>query len=55
VAYFSTLGKTRVTARVRPENEISQKVARKIGLQPERFTVFAGFSHILFAAGNPAE
>jgi [ribosomal protein S5]-alanine N-acetyltransferase len=51
---FATLGKPRVTALVRPENEVSQKVARKIGLKPERLTSFAGFQHILFAAANPA-
>ena len=51
---FSTLGKPRVTALVRPENEVSQKVARKIGLKLERLTIFAGFQHILFAAANPA-
>ncbi len=50
---FSTLGKRRVTALVRPENVVSQKVARGIGLKPERETTYAGFAHVLFAAANP--
>lgn len=50
---FLSRGKPRITALVRPENEGSQKVARRIGLKPERVTTYAGFAHILFTAANP--
>ena len=46
---FDVLDKSRVISLIRPENIPSQGVARKIGMQPEKRTVFAGFDHIVFA------
>ena len=51
---FETLGKPRVIAPIRPENTPSQGVARKVGLTPERRTIYAGFEHLIFAAARPA-
>ena len=49
---FGKLGKERVVVLVRPENVVSQSVARKLGTQPERETVYAGFAHTVFV-GKP--
>lgn len=46
---FGVLAKPRVISLIRPENMPSQGVARKIGMQPEKRTVFAGLEHIVFA------
>jgi RimJ/RimL family protein N-acetyltransferase len=46
---FSVLRKPHVISLVRPENIPSQGVARKIGMQPERMTRYAGFDHLVFA------
>ena len=51
---FGTLGKQRVIAPIRPENEPSLAVARKLGMAPERRTSFAGFEHLVFALTRPA-
>ncbi|HET9222137.1 MAG TPA: GNAT family N-acetyltransferase [Roseiflexaceae bacterium] len=45
---FSALGKPRIVAPIRPENAGSQAVARKLGMQPERQTLYAGFDHLIF-------
>ncbi len=47
---FNTLGKKRIVVLVRPENSVSQMVARKIGSQPEGTTVLAGFVHTVFVS-----
>jgi RimJ/RimL family protein N-acetyltransferase len=45
---FEKLGKERLVVLVRPENVVSQSVARKLGAKAERETVFAGFVHTAF-------
>ena len=45
---FEKLGKQRLVVLVRPENVVSQTVARKIGAQPERETIYAEFVHTVF-------
>jgi RimJ/RimL family protein N-acetyltransferase len=50
---FGVLGKPRVISLIRPENEPSQGVARKLGMEPERRTVmFGGFEHLVFAVSR---
>jgi RimJ/RimL family protein N-acetyltransferase len=49
---FSALGHPRVISLVRPENVPSQGVARKLGMQPERTTTFAGLEHIVFSVSR---
>lgn len=46
---FQVLGKPRLVVLVRPENEVSVKVAKKIGFARERETNYAGFVHTVFA------
>jgi [ribosomal protein S5]-alanine N-acetyltransferase len=46
---FETKGYSRVISLIRPENEPSQGVARKLGMQPERETMFKGLRHLVFA------
>ncbi len=50
---FGTLGKARVIAPIRPENEPSLAVARRLGMEPERRTVFAGFEHLIYVVSRP--
>ena len=50
---FAVLNKPRVISLIRPENTPSQAVARKIGMLPEKRTVFAGLEHIVFALAKP--
>ena len=52
---FGTLGKARVIAPIRPENEPSLAVARKLGMEAERPTSFAGFEHLIFAVSRPVD
>lgn len=49
---FGTLSKERIVVLVRPENIVSQSVARKIGVKPERETEYAGFVHVVFAGSR---
>lgn len=51
---FNPLGKERILVLVRPENMVSQSVARKLGVKPERETTYAGFKHLVFV-GTPSE
>jgi RimJ/RimL family protein N-acetyltransferase len=46
---FETRGYSRVISLIRPENEASQGVARKLGMRPERETMFRGLRHLVFA------
>jgi len=46
---FSTLGRRRVIALVRPENVPSQGVARKLGMSLEKSTHHADYEHLVFA------
>jgi len=49
---FGKLGRKRIVVLVRPENTVSQIVARKLGVKPEGEAQLAGFAHIIFA-GTP--
>ncbi len=56
---FGRLDKPRVISMIRPENLPSQGVARRIGMAPERATMFHGYEHLVFAvsrddSGRPA-
>jgi len=51
---FDTLGRQRVIAPIRPENGPSQGVARKLGMAPEKRTMYAGFEHLIFVAERDA-
>jgi len=50
---FGALAKPRVISLIRPVNEPSAGVARKIGMTPERLTTFAGLEHRVFVALRP--
>jgi ribosomal-protein-alanine N-acetyltransferase len=45
---FEKLGKERIVVLVRPENVVSQSVARRIGGKAERETNLAGYVHTVF-------
>ncbi len=45
---FTERGYARVISLIRPENEPSQGVARKLGMRPERETLFKGLPHLVF-------
>jgi RimJ/RimL family protein N-acetyltransferase len=45
---FGTLEKDHVISLIRPVNEPSQGVARKMGMRPERKTIYADLEHIVF-------
>jgi len=45
---FHQLGRKRVIVLVRPENRVSQIIARKLGTNPEGETMLAGFVHTVF-------
>ena len=49
---FGRLGKKRIVVLVRPENVVSQSVARRIGGKPEREINFAGFVHTIFGLSH---
>ncbi|MDE3156828.1 MAG: GNAT family N-acetyltransferase [Acidobacteriota bacterium] len=49
---FHTRGDARVISLIRPVNEPSQGVARKLGMTVEKTTTFAGFEHLVFAASR---
>jgi RimJ/RimL family protein N-acetyltransferase len=46
---FSTMGLDRVVSLIRPVNEPSQGVARKVGMEVERETDFHGYRHLVYA------
>ena len=46
---FEARGYRRVICTVRPENEPSLGVARKLGLREERRIMYMGYEHVLFA------
>src|SRR5262245_59651123 len=52
---FGTLDKPRIVVLVRPENVVSQSVARRIGGRPEREISFAGFVHTIFGLSRRDE
>lgn len=45
---FNTLGRDRVVAPIRSANVASVRVAKKIGMIPEKSTMFAGFEHQIY-------
>lgn len=47
---FGRLGLQRVISLIRPVNEPSQGVAKKVGMVVERETAFHGYPHLVFAA-----
>ncbi|MBI1903518.1 MAG: GNAT family N-acetyltransferase, partial [Planctomycetia bacterium] len=49
---FETGGLSRVISLIRPENLPSQGVARKLGMSPERETMFKGFRHLVFSVSR---
>jgi RimJ/RimL family protein N-acetyltransferase len=50
---FATLDKPRVVAPIRPENAASVAVARRLGMQVEKRTIYAGFEHLIFYCDIP--
>lgn len=51
---FEKLGQERIVVLVRPENVVSQSVARRIGGRREREIDFAGLLHTVFGISRPA-
>ena len=51
---FDTLDQQRVITLIRPENRLSQAVALKLGMVPERHANYAGFDHIVYAVSPVA-
>lgn len=51
---FGDLGLRRLIALVRPDNEASQGVARKLGMGVERTALFHDLPHLLFASTPPS-
>ena len=49
---FTAAGKSRVIALIRPENEPSLGVARRLGLRPEKRTIYAGLVHVVYTGGR---
>ncbi len=45
---FEALDKDHVISLIRPENEPSRGVARKLGMRPLRSTLFHGIEHLVF-------
>ncbi|MDX9766099.1 MAG: GNAT family N-acetyltransferase [Ectothiorhodospiraceae bacterium] len=50
---FTQLGKPRAIALIRPVNEPSQGVARKLGMTPRGMTMHYDYEHIVFAKDRP--
>jgi ribosomal-protein-alanine N-acetyltransferase len=50
---FDPVGLRRLVALVRPENEPSSGVARKLGMEVEREVMFNDLPHLLWAMGPP--
>jgi len=51
---FQTRGEPYVVSLIRPENLPSQAVALRIGMKPERDTVFASLRHTVFMGRRPS-
>jgi len=51
---FDTLERPRVITLIRPENLPSQGVARKIGMDIERRTIYARYEHFVFSMVRPS-
>jgi RimJ/RimL family protein N-acetyltransferase len=51
---FGTMGLKRVISLIRPVNEPSQGVAKKVGMVVERETDFHGYRHLVFAVRREA-
>jgi RimJ/RimL family protein N-acetyltransferase len=50
---FDKLGMDRVVSLIRPVNEPSRGVARKIGMSPEREVTFHDYHHLVYAVRRP--
>jgi RimJ/RimL family protein N-acetyltransferase len=50
---FAALDKPQVVAPIRTENAASLAVARKLGMQVQKRTMYAGFEHLIFVASGP--
>jgi [ribosomal protein S5]-alanine N-acetyltransferase len=50
---FGPVGVRRIVALVRPENEPSKRVARKLGMEVEREVLFHDLPHVLWVMGPP--
>ena len=46
---FKTMGSDRVVAPILPANVASARVAEKIGMIPEKTTMFAGLEHLIYS------
>lgn len=51
---FNTLRYPYVISLIRPINLPSQAVARRVGMQPVRKTMFFNYEHLVFQINNPA-
>ena len=45
---FETRGMRRVVSPIRPENEPSRRLAKRLGMVPGQQTDYAGFQHIIY-------
>lgn len=50
---FQTLDKSRVISLIRPVNIASQRVALRVGLKPEKLTIWHDLEHIVFSLARP--
>ena len=50
---YRTRGYPRVICLVRPQNVPSLRVAIRLGLRPEKYTVYKGLDHLVFTAPPP--
>ena len=46
---FESLDRRRVICPVRPENGPSRRVALRLGMKPEKSTLFGGYEHMIFS------
>jgi RimJ/RimL family protein N-acetyltransferase len=52
---FRALRPPRVISLIRPENIPSQRVARRLGMEPSGLVQFSGLDHFVFSVGRPAD
>jgi RimJ/RimL family protein N-acetyltransferase len=51
---FRARAPPRVISLIRPENGPSQRVARRLGMEPAELVQFAGLDHLVFSVRSPA-
>lgn len=49
---FKTLGSDRIVAPILPANTASAHVAEKVGMLPEKTTMFAGLEHLIYSVSR---